>query len=761
MRDFVRPERLGIMAARSPSKVFLFCAALLALALLGFFSFKSDDSLTELFRSDSQEFKKFEELSQKYPSNEYDVLVVLEADDLLTNKRLEALRTLTIGLNFVDSSNGLISLFSAQRLPDKVGKVLPLVPANIPEGYALEKLKRDILKNEVVGGKLISGDGTLALIVMALNPEIVEEDGLSASIQSIRDNIQDLLKGSDIRYSLSGVPVMKLEIRNTIGSDRLLYNSLGFLLGALVCYLFFRRFSFVILAILPPAIAIVLSLGTLGLLGVSLNMFLNVIIPLIMVIAFSDSMHMVFSIRRELLRGGSKYDAVTNTVRTVGKACVLTSALTAIALFSLALSSSAMIRSFGLVAGFSTLVAFLVIITLVPALAMIVIDDEEKVQSLKKYDTFLDTLEGWVLSLFAAIQKRALYVSVLMAGLTLFGAIFFWILEPRYRLADQVPDREQAISSSKRIDQKLTGANPVYVMIEWPAGETLYSAKTLDVIGKVHGIMEKQSGVGNVWSVEMLRRWLVSADKPGTDILKQYVGYFPKHLASRFIEKDGNSAVVTGRVPDLDIHQLLPVIDKIDAALDTVRKASPGYQVSLTGLSVISSRHSASMIRTLSLNLVFTILLVVGMLALVFRSPYLGLVILLPNLLPIFATATLLYFMGAGLQFASVIALTVAFGLSIDNAIHFTHRLVAEEGGSLYGTDNIRHVMKTVGPVVILTMIVLALGMGVTVFSGLPSLRLFGGMNAMTLIFSMIAVLVMLPAFLLYFQDRANTKSKK
>ena len=89
----------------------------------------------------------------------------------------------------------------------------------------------------------------------------------------------------------------------------------------------------------------------------------------------------------------------------------------------------------------------------------------------------------------------------------LFAAAYLQ-LEPRYRLADQVPDREQALGATGRIDQKLTGANPVHVMIEWNDGELAVLAGPLEVIAKAHEILEKQAGLGNVWSLESLRRWL-------------------------------------------------------------------------------------------------------------------------------------------------------------------------------------------------------------------------------------------------------------
>ena len=91
-------------------------------------------------------------------------------------------------------------------------------------------------------------------------------------------------------------------------------------------------------------------------------------------------------------------------------------------------------------------------------------------------------------------------------------------LEPRYRLADQVPDREQALGATGRIDQKLTGANPVHIMIEWKGGESLFSPRPMEVIAKAHEVLEKQAGLGNVWSLESLRRWLKEAgDEPHRD----------------------------------------------------------------------------------------------------------------------------------------------------------------------------------------------------------------------------------------------------
>src|SRR6201999_680712 len=91
----------------------------------------------------------------------------------------------------------------------------------------------------------------------------------------------------------------------------------------------------------------------------------------------------------------------------------------------------------------------------------------------------------------------SLIAVILVGGL----GIVYANLEPRYRLADQVPDKEQAVAASGRLDAKLTGANPIDILIEFPKGKTLYDQDSLDTMAAVHSIVEKQAGVGNVWSI--------------------------------------------------------------------------------------------------------------------------------------------------------------------------------------------------------------------------------------------------------------------
>ncbi len=364
----------------------------------------------------------------------------------------------------------------------------------------------------------------------------------------------------------------------------------------------------------------------------------------------------------------------------------------------------------------------------------------------------MDALGTFVGAVVDRVVKHAVLYTLI--GFALFGyfASLHLKLEPRYRLADQVPDREQAVAASGRIDSKLTGANPFHVMIRWTNGASLYDPATLNVIETTHVALEKAAGLGNVWSLESLRRWLRENGDDNVETVKKYVKLLPEHLVRRFIDKDEDAVLVTGRLPDIDASQILPLVHKVDQALDPVRKAYPNYEISVTGLPALAARNSHRMITQLDESIPLCVLVAALLLALAFRSVFVGFISLLPGLFPVVTSGALLWYLDGGLEFASVVALLVVFGLGVDALIHFLNRLRLEEQPGVAPEIAIRRARVLVGPAIILTTIVLAFGLGVTVFSDLPSLRLFGLVCGVTLLASLVADLVFLPATILVYR---------
>ena len=739
-------ERIGLIAMRTPVLSCIILLAMVVGAVFGIERIKIDDSLSQLFRSNSKEYRQYEAVTKRFPSTEYDVLVVVEGKTLLERGNLEKIRTLVTDLQLVDGVRGLISLFSARQAPAPGKLPAALFPKELPQGGDYDTFIETVKTNEIIRGKLLSEDGTLALIVLSLDPSIVGNSGLKKSVGEIRKIMADDLANTGLTKELSGVPVMQLEIRNAVERDGLIYNIAGILAGCLIAILFFRKISFMIVAAFPPLLAILLALGILGWAGFSLNMFLNVMTPLIMVISFSDSMQLTFAARDRLLAGEDRFSAFRNAVLVVGPACVLTHATAGISFLALQFSDSDLIRTFGEAGLAATIIALLAVLSLVPVFGVLLVRNEEVFAAkFATGDAGVNALRRFCAWIAVRMVGRPGLFSLIAVALVGGLAVIYANLEPRYRLADQVPDKQQAVAASGRLDAKLTGANPIDVLIEFPKGASLYSPETLQTIADVHSMVETQAGVGNVWSLETLRRWL--AEKAGSSdvaTLKEYVSVIPEHLVRRFISADQDAVVVSGRVPDLDASRILPVVDKLDTSLNDIRKKHPGYEIAVTGLSAIAARNSANMIEKLNRGLTIEFALVAIFIGLAFRSWVVMFACILPGIFPVVLSGTVLWALGEGLQFASVVALTVSFGLGLSATIHFLNRLRLETTPSISPALAVERATVLVGPALILTTVVLACGLVVTVFSDLPSLRLFGWLSAFAMVAALVADLFIL-----------------
>ncbi|MCB1505151.1 MAG: MMPL family transporter [Hyphomicrobiaceae bacterium] len=747
-------DRLGLIALKTPLLSALAIAVVTALAVLGLMNLKVDDSLSELFRTNTKEFRQYEEIDRRFPSSEFDVLVVVDGKTLLSRENIERVSNLAIELNLAEGVNGLISMLSARDKPDEKGYAPPLVPDELPEGADFDALVQRLKTNDIVAGKFLSADGELALIVISLDRDVVAKKGARPIIGGIQNIVDTELKGSGLNSKLTGAPVMQLEIRNAVERDRLIYNGLGFIVGLVVAYLFFRRISLTLIAVAGPAIAILWTLGAIGALDFRLNLFINVITPLILVSGFSDSMHLVFSVRRSILMGVDRVQAARDAVLDVAPACLLTAMNAALAILSFQFAESALIKTFGTAALMAVGISYIAVAVVVPTLAALLVRQEKasRVGDRDEEEGGVGVLQHVTEHIVSGVSRWPVLFSALGIAAVITTGIAYFQLVPMYRLADQVPDKEQALAGTAKLDQKLTGANPIHVMISWPAQHSLYDPETLKVISEAQDVLQHRAGLGNVWSLDSLRRWLAEAGDTSVETLKSYVKILPEHLTRRFIAADEHAVLVTARMPDIDASEILPVVEQIDSALAPVRAANPGYEIAVTGLPAIAARNSARLIDELNWGLVGDMFVIFIFLGFALRSWLAGLASVLPSLFPIFATGTLLYVTGQGLQFASIIAITVAFSLAIDSTIHFLNRYHLEEArltegsGAEHTRMSLVRTMHHIGPAVILTTIVLALGLGVTMLSDLPSLRQFGQLTAVCLFAALIGQLVILPA---------------
>lgn len=125
-------------------------------------------------------------------------------------------------------------MFSARQPPRNGGVPAPLFPADLPTGSEYRELIQQVTSNEIIRAKLLSEDGRLTILVLALDRSAVRGAGLSEVVGDIRSTVDRHLAGSGLSAGFTGTPVMQLEIRNAVERDQLIYNAVGFLAGCLI-----------------------------------------------------------------------------------------------------------------------------------------------------------------------------------------------------------------------------------------------------------------------------------------------------------------------------------------------------------------------------------------------------------------------------------------------------------------------------------------------------------------------------------------------
>ncbi len=750
-------ERLGLVTLRHPRWAAVI--AILATLLLGFLAARLpfESSIRDIFRSDGADYALLREVVTAYPANEYDVLVVASGA-IFRRDTLEKLRAFHLDATLVDGVSAVLSPFSAVYPPDAQGHIASVVPADLADVKDLDALRLALLRQPLVRDKLLSDDGTLALFVVSLAPDVGASGDLD--LETVRRRTADLrllakedLEGAGLELHYSGMPLIRLGIVDALKRDQEVFRIAGFLLGTILTWLFFRRLRYVVIVAVPVLAAVVWQLGSMALLGQSVNVLTAVVPTLVMVLTFSDGLHLLFAAQRAQAAGKPAHVAVEESIRAVGPAAALTSMTTMLALLTLGLTPHPFIAGFGLAGALGSVIAFLAVILLFPPLAFFVL------RLSKGPVVRLDggAVGGISAGLSAASARLALGRPATVAGLAVVATLGCGALyaanEPHYTYRENLPAGSDVLSGIAEIDARLGGSGVVHLYLTFMEGDDVLAPKSRAAIADAQAVLAADPLIHTVWSLTDVEDWY-RADAAASGEMERFLSQNRDRFARRVIGADGRSALVTGYFPNVDAAVLLPALERIDRALGPVRTNHPDVGIAVTGFDAVAARASTDMIDQLSVSLVAAVAVIVVVIGLALRSWRAALVGLLPNVLPILVGGAFVYVAGFGLQFTSVIAFTISFGIAVDGTIHMFNRYRLERRKRRDVVESLRETLMTVGPVIIVSTIVLVLGLGTTVTSLLPTVRVYGIVSVLVLLAALVADLLVLPALLLLASHR-------
>jgi hypothetical protein len=192
--------------------------------------------------------------------------------------------------------------------------------------------------------------------------------------------------------------------------------------------------------------------------------------------------------------------------------------------------------------------------------------------------------------------------------------------------------------------------------------------------------------------------------------------------------------------------KLEPILDRVKRRMQRVEDANPGLEIYATGIVPVSSRASHEMIRQLNRSLIIAVSLILVLIGIGMRSLRAGLASVLPNLFPIAMGGAYLHLVEGGLEFTSLVAFAVGFGIAVDSTIHFLTRYRLERLEEASVNTALKRTIMTVGPVVIMSSVLIASGIGTTILSSLPTVQLYGTIVVIVLLSAVVGALLFLPA---------------
>ncbi|HHY51610.1 MAG TPA: MMPL family transporter, partial [Alphaproteobacteria bacterium] len=327
----------------------------------------------------------------------------------------------------------------------------------------------------------------------------------------------------------------------------------------------------------------------------------------------------------------------------------------------------------------------------------------------------------------------------ILATLILF--IPYFLIQPRFSFEDVLAKGSTALSAAEEIDQGVGGVAPLYVRVPLKEGVADVGDADFERIRTVHEILEKHLGENKVISAAAFQHY--SEAGFSREEIFDAVGPF---LKRRFVTDDNTQALVTGFMPTIiDSQELEALVANVRADLD----AADLKDAEVGGFRIMTTFATDSIVRGLQADLTISVIFNIFIIGFAFMSLRVVIASVVPNLFPILGTEAWMWLSGSGLQLTTVIALTIAFGIAVDDTVHFLSHYLQErreKGQSHLGA--VKETMDRLGGAIVATTLILCSGTAIVAFSDLPQVAMFGQLFVSTLAFALVGDLFILPALL-------------
>jgi len=721
--------------------------------------------------------KQYQQFLDKFGEEGNLVVIGFQDPKFFTPKNYAAWNELMTGLKNSKEVDLVVSLNDLKKLEkDTVNEKFVLTPfidqkkALDPE--YLKKVQYDLFHNlPFYEGLLFNKQSGSIRSAIYINKALVNTPERKTFIlENLVPKIDKFEKTTGVDLKVSGMPYIR-----TINADNM-KGEIGLFIGAalftvsLIFFFFFRSFRATFISICILIIGVIWSFGTLGLFHYKITILTAIIPPLIIVIGITNCIFLINKYQQEIKLHNNQAKALQRIISKIGVSTLMTNLTTAIGFATFMITGNDLLFEFGLVTSINVISVYLLTLLIVPIVySFMSIPGERHLYHLNK--TYISTLLNFVENV---VKNKRKVIYTIYGLLLVFSVIGVSQMKVSGSLIGEMPKSASFYKDILFYEKEFNGVMPLEIMINTKHKKGVMKLSTMKKMDELQNTIAELPELSKPVSVVNLVKYSKQAFYNGnpeyyqlpTSQEQTFILSYAKNatknskdnLMKSYVDPTGQYARITTFMKDIGTQEMARVEKKLRSKIAKIFPEDR-YEVTLTGKALVFQKGTSYLVDNLIESLIFAILVIAGLMLYLFRSFKMVMASVITNILPLCITSGLMGYFGIPLKPSTILVFSIAFGISVDNAIQFMakykHDLIQSNGKV---KKSVFSALRETGISTFYTSVVLILGFATFTLSSFSGTIALGGLISCTLAFAMFANLLVLPALVLTFEKK---KAKK
>ncbi len=749
-------KSISVFIARYPWVVLL--VALIATVVFGLAlkNLRIEAEVTRMLPEDEPGVRVLRVVDNEFGGSEQ-VVVLVEAVDLFAPEvlvRLDSMVQQLTGLAAVNEVVALTNLQDVRGVGDEV--LISRLIDTIPEDSSgLEKLRQRLLGDRRYRGRLIAEDGKSTVLLVRLKNGVDRVAAVREIEQVVNENWQEG------RVTLAGSAALMKYMRDWMKQDliRLLPLVVGVLL--LVFALAFRNWQGVVLPLLAVGLAVVWTMGLIGLTGQPLTVVLIVLPPVILTVGSAYGVHIVARWHQEQMAGKTGAELVAAVVEHTGIPVILAMTTTLAGFAANFVMRIVAIRAFAIFAVVGIFLSFLLTVFFLPAVLVLVARRSLHQDPGRKRCAFRPA--GWWKKWAGWATKWALPVLGITAGLMALALFFGTKVKPETDFVRYFKPGSGPTRAAKVVNEQFGGELQFEIIVD---GDIQHPA----VLKQMERFINDLKGVPNITHITSIVDVLKATNRAfnqdraefevipdNRDAVAQFLlllSFSGSDYLASMITSDYQRARITAQFREERSAEIGRAVKQVRDLI--ARDFSSDVKVELGGMPLAIYALHQGIARSQLISIIVAFVMVFLLVALMFRSVKLGGAAMVPIAWTLAVAFGVMGIMGIEVDIVTAMLGSIALGIGIDYSCHLIARFQEEGRKGFSGEERLHRTLSGVGPAILTNALAVGLGFAVLAFSSLVIIQKFGLLIAGAMLLATFGALILLPAIFARFRVKGT-----